>query len=232
MPRHIRLEPHLTTNELHDRYRCAHDPVERSHWHFLWLLTGGMTATAVSSVTGYSAYWIGHIVRRYNADGPDGMRDRRHTQCARQPDLPASQLADLGDAIDGPHPEGDRWCGRPIGRQQGWRYLKRLGARWLKPRPRHVHADPVAQAEFKVHLSPLLRQVATAFPEARVDVWAVDEHRIGLKPVLHKLWCVNGPRPLAPVQHRFVWRYSLWIRPSRLRPHCLSSGFDGQHRPV
>ncbi len=55
MPRHIRLEPHLTDNELHEHYRRTRDPVERSHWHFLWLLASGMTATVVASVTGYSA---------------------------------------------------------------------------------------------------------------------------------------------------------------------------------
>ena len=58
MPRHIHLEPHLTDDELQKRYRAAADPVERSHWHFLWLLAGGMTATAVAAVTDYSAYWI------------------------------------------------------------------------------------------------------------------------------------------------------------------------------
>lgn len=66
MPRHVRLEPHLTDDELNDRYRRTADPVERSHWHFLFLLTGGMTADAVAAMTVYSAYWIGHISRRYN----------------------------------------------------------------------------------------------------------------------------------------------------------------------
>src|SRR5260370_10103966 len=56
MPRRIHLAPHLTNDELQDRYRRAHDPVERSHWHFLCLLAGGMTATAGSASTGYSAY--------------------------------------------------------------------------------------------------------------------------------------------------------------------------------
>lgn len=79
MPRHIHLEPHLTNDDLEGRYRRTRDPVERSHWHFLWLLARGLTATAVARVTGYSAYWIGRIARRYNRDGPDGMRDRRHT---------------------------------------------------------------------------------------------------------------------------------------------------------
>jgi len=178
-----------------------------------------MTATAAAAVTGYSAYWIGQIARRYNADGPNGVRDHRHALCAGRPDLPAAQLPELEAAVAGPHPDGDCWCGRTVaawlaerlgrqvGRQLGWRYLRRLGARWLKPRPRHVQADPQAQAEFKAHLRPLLRQVATAFPQATVELWAVDEHRIGLKPILKKGWALPGHRPLAPVEHRYNWRY-------------------------
>src|SRR5207342_3939727 len=86
MARRISLEPHLTIEELEARYRSTKDPVERSRWHFLWLLARGLTATAIARVTGYSAYWIGQIARRYNARGPDGVRDRRHTTCAGQAD--------------------------------------------------------------------------------------------------------------------------------------------------
>lgn len=52
-----------------------------------------------------------------------------------------------------------------------------------------------------------MRAVATAFPQAQVELWAVDEHCIGLKPILQKVWCFDGQRPVAPVQHRFEWRY-------------------------
>lgn len=52
------------------------------------------------------------------------------------------------------------------------------------PRPRHVRADPQAQADFMQRLRPLLRAVATAFPQATIELWAVDEHRIGLKPIV------------------------------------------------
>jgi hypothetical protein len=73
MPRRIHLAPHLTHDQLESRYRRARDPVERSRRHFLWLLAMVMTATAVAVMTGYSAYWIGQIARRYNRDGPDGV---------------------------------------------------------------------------------------------------------------------------------------------------------------
>jgi hypothetical protein len=55
MPQRIRLHPSLTAHELQERYRLAHDPVERSRWQFLWLLARGLTATAVARVTGYCA---------------------------------------------------------------------------------------------------------------------------------------------------------------------------------
>jgi transposase len=237
MPCHIQLEPHLTKDELEARYRGCHDPVERSHWHFLWLLAHGMTATAVARVTGYSAYWIGQIVRRYNRDGPDGMRDRRHTAEARSRVLlPESEHADLRAALAAPHPAGDRWCGRTVAawigerighrvcRQTGWSYLHRLGARWRKPRPRHVRADPAAQTDFIARLRPLLRQVATAFPVACVELWAVDEHRIGLKPIIRKVWTFDDLRPLAPVEHRYAWRYLVgFVHPASICPRAAPS---------
>jgi transposase len=83
------------------------------------------------------------------------------------------------------------------------------------PRPRHVDADSQAQADFKQRLRPLLRAVATAFPLATVELWAVDEHRVGLKPILRKVWTLFGRRPLAPVEHRYDWRYLVgFVRPA------------------
>jgi transposase len=49
--------------------------------------------------------------------------------------------------------------------------------------------------------------VATAFPAAQIELWATDEHRIGLKPLLRRVWAPIGQRPVAIVRHRFAWRY-------------------------
>jgi transposase len=35
----------------------------------------------------------------------------------------------------------------------------------------------------------------------------MDEHRIGLKPLLRRVWAPIGQRPTAFVRHRFAWRY-------------------------
>jgi hypothetical protein len=37
----------------------------------------------------------------------------------------------------------------------------------------------------------------------------MDEHRVGLKPIVGRVWARKGQRPLVRVQHRFQWRYVL-----------------------
>lgn len=44
-------------------------------------------------------------------------------------------------------------------------------------------------------------------PELPVEVWAFDEHRVGLKPISRRQWAPVGQRPIAPGQHRFEWLY-------------------------
>jgi len=55
MARLIRLQPHLSTAELEQRFRQARDGPIRGWWHILWLLSRGQTATAIVESTGYSA---------------------------------------------------------------------------------------------------------------------------------------------------------------------------------
>src|SRR4051795_60647 len=40
-----------------------------------------------------------------------------------------------------------------------------------------------------------------------VEVWAFDEHRLGLKPVLRRQWAPRGRRPVAVGRHRYEWLY-------------------------
>lgn len=49
-----------------------------------------------------------------------------------------------------------------------------------------------------------LRQV---YPEARIELWSQDEHRIGLKPILRRIWARKGSRVRAVVRPRYQWMY-------------------------
>jgi transposase len=51
--------------------------------------------------------------------------------------------------------------------------------------------------------------VQAVHPDAVVEVWATDEHRVGLKPIVGKVWARKGQRPQVRVQHRFKWCYVL-----------------------
>lgn len=44
-----------------------------------------------------------------------------------------------------------------------------------------------------------------AYPQERVELWAMDEHRLGLKPVLRRVWAKRGHRPVVRVYHRYEW---------------------------
>ena len=40
-----------------------------------------------------------------------------------------------------------------------------------------------------------------------IETFATDEHRIGLKPILRRIWAPRGQRPVAVGHHRFEWLY-------------------------
>ena len=40
-----------------------------------------------------------------------------------------------------------------------------------------------------------------------IEAFATDEHRIGLKPILRRVWAPRGERPTAIGHHRFEWLY-------------------------
>ncbi len=52
-------------------------------------------------------------------------------------------------------------------------------------------------------------------PTATVTLWAEDEHRLGLLPVLRRVWAPKGQRPIAHVERHYEWLYVYgFVRPS------------------
>lgn len=52
-----------------------------------------------------------------------------------------------------------------------------------------------------------MQTLQQAYPQEVVELWATDQHRIGLKPILRRVWSPRGQRPGAVVQHRYQWCY-------------------------
>jgi hypothetical protein len=57
-------------------------------------------------------------------------------------------------------------------------------------------------------LSELLAAVEAAPPNATVEAWCQDEGRVGLKPIVRRVWVKRGSRPRALNEHRYDWLYS------------------------
>ena len=170
MPKRLSIQPHLSCDELERRYRAAKAPVARSHWQIIWLLAQGLPSERVAAVTGYTVNWVRGLAQRYNQTGPAGLGDQRHRNPGRVGLLSTAQRATFTTALAEPPPDGGVWTGpkaaawmaatlgHPVHPQRGWELLRRLGWTSKVPRPRHIKADPAAQAAFKKPSRPLSRQ--------------------------------------------------------------------------
>ncbi len=161
MPRRLTVASHLPTDALERRYRVCRDPVERSHWHMVWLVAVGHRAPEVATLTGYSVKWVRTIIGRYNADGPTGLTDRRHANPGQPPLLTPALREELRQALMTAPPDGGLWTGRqvaawmaerldrPVGEVRGWETMRALGFTPQRPRRRETRVDPAAQDAFK-----------------------------------------------------------------------------------
>lgn len=104
---------------------------------------------------------------------------------------------------------------RTVSPQRGWEYLRQMRFRLRSPRPHHEKADPVEQEAWKKKLTQEAVKVQAAHPDADVEVWCEDEHRLGLKPIMRRVWVPEGEQPTATVNWRFKW---LWLADSSI-PH-------------
>jgi transposase len=174
MPRRIKLTTKLSVDELERRYRSASEGTERSHWHILWLLAQGHPAYEVAQMTGYSAYWIGRVARRFTEEGAAALVDHRKSPHwrARRPHpgtllSTPDELEELRQALLGPAPQNDVWnsrtvaawlsarVGRPVSQDAALRYLHLLDFRPQAPRPRHTKAaSPEERAAWKKSWKP------------------------------------------------------------------------------
>lgn len=60
----------------------------------------------------------------------------------------------------------------------------------LATRPHHEETSWEEQEAWKKKLAIETQKIQEEHPDAEVEVWTMDEHRLGLKPVLRKVWAL------------------------------------------
>jgi transposase len=147
------IASHLNAAELEARYKTAADPVAKSHFHAVWLLSLDYKTEEVAEILSFSARWVQRLVKRYNEQGPDSLSDRRLENGAAPAILTPEALASLKERLKTPPDDGGVWTGPKVARwlaqfhgrksvhdQRGWDALMAIEYSIQKPRPRHPGA--------------------------------------------------------------------------------------------
>ena len=162
MSKLVAIAPHLTDSELKQRFRACDDANEKTRWQVILLRLQGRSTPEVAEICGYKPDWVRQLVRRYNAEGPDSLRDGRRDN-GKERLMNDEQLEELRQAVlSSEPPGGGLWTGpkvakwmsqkldRDISPQLAWEYLQyHLDFSKQTPRPRHASASAKAQELWK-----------------------------------------------------------------------------------
>lgn len=152
------IKQHLTTAELEHGYETASEPIAKSHFHALWLLSRSWDIDEVADLLSFSTRWVRALIKRYNEGGPERLGDQRVNNGAEATILTPAALRGLRERLKSPPDDGGQWRGPKIARwladfhglksvhdQRGWDALMAIGWSIQQPRPRH----PEAAGEFE-----------------------------------------------------------------------------------
>jgi transposase len=156
---------HLPPEEIAYRYRTCRTGVEKTHWQVLWLLTRPdqpLSPARAAEQVGLTPVWVRALLRRWNAEGPAGLADRRKGSNGGRSKLSTERQIDLWDALQHTPPDGGLWTGPKVAAyvrdrwgievcpQTGWGWLHGLGFSLQAPRPSHPEAaTPAARRAWK-----------------------------------------------------------------------------------
>jgi transposase len=107
-------------------------------------------------------------------------------------------------------------------KQRGLEYLKRLKQSPKVPRAHHKKANNSEQEAFKKTPDEGGQAQGDLSEGEGRAVWCEDEHRLGLKPIIRKVWSPIAQRPLVKVHQIYEWTYLYaFARPKSGEVHWL-----------
>jgi transposase len=164
MGKKVTIQEHMSLAELESLASGIKDRDEYRRCQVVLLVARGETILKASQICGFDYDHSKKIVRRYNSEGPESLKDGRRTRGSRPPRndlLTPAQKEELFAILSGPCPDGGLWTGpkaakeierltgrKDVRRQRGWDYLKRLGFRLRRPRRRHIRSSDEDKESF------------------------------------------------------------------------------------
>jgi len=159
--RALAVTPHLSLDELRERYRTCDDASLKTRFQVILLRTEGHSKAFIRDACKVALSTISLWITRYNERGPEGLPDGRATN-GKAPYLDVAQQAELKQVLLQEPPDGGLWTGpkatlwirsrlqrTDIHEDCGGKYLRRLNFTPKRPRPTHPAGDPLAQDAFK-----------------------------------------------------------------------------------
>jgi hypothetical protein len=135
-----KYQTRLNREELEAHLAAATAPDQRRRVRVLLYLAAGVPLTEIVRMTGYRPRSIRQIAQRYIEIGADSLVDQRAFAQGAASILSAEEQIELRNILLGAPPDGGVWTGvkvaqwmaaktgRPVHRQRGWEYLRRLTA--------------------------------------------------------------------------------------------------------
>ena len=100
------IKAHVSSVELEASYKTAVDPVGKSHFHALWLLSSGYEVDEVAELLSFSPRWVRSLIKRYNEGGAGALGDQRVHNGTKTTILTPEALAALQERIKTPPDDG------------------------------------------------------------------------------------------------------------------------------
>jgi transposase len=190
---------HYSSDELKQKSIKSQDPVESRRWHLLWKISLKWSIKNSAIAIGMNYEYAKEIVKKYNSLGSEGVKNQKNKQRQKSGGkkslLTKEQLQKLSKELEARPPDGGIWTGpkvagwieqetgrKKVWNQRGWDYLKKFRYSWQSPRPQNQKGGKLEPEIFKTNFPSKVKKLEKKYPEAEIDVWFFDEHRIGLKP--------------------------------------------------
>lgn len=152
--------PHLTNEELKEKFRTCEDPEEKMRWQAVLLSSEGWSRKDVAAICKRPPDFARRWIIRYNEQGPAGLIDGRVNN-GNEPYLSEAQLLELSEELSKQTEDCGLWTGplvaqwmekklgHPVHPTTGTNYLHKLNMTLQVPRPALEKADKEEQEVFK-----------------------------------------------------------------------------------